>query len=162
LAFFAAESTRKKIRVKVCEPLNRFIDNIALGFTLVRYPWKILVCAIYSLLVWITAAISYYVFGLGSPGVNLSYVEMFAVMVIICLFIALPSVPGFWGLWEAGGVFAMALFGTPADAAAGFTLANHALQMFPVIIVGLISAVMTSVNIWQVSYEKKAIKSQTG
>jgi hypothetical protein len=34
--------------------------------------------------------------------------------------------------------------------------------MFPVIIVGLISAVMTSVNIWQVSYQKKAIKSQTG
>ncbi|MBW2518252.1 MAG: flippase-like domain-containing protein [Deltaproteobacteria bacterium] len=162
LAFFAAESTRKKIRAKACEPFNRFIDNIALGFTLVKYPWKILVCAVYSLLVWITAAISYYVFSLGSPGVDLSYVEMFAVMVIICLFIALPSVPGFWGLWEAGGVFAMTLFGTPSDAAAGFTVANHALQMFPVIIVGLISAVMTSVNIWQVSHEKKAVKSQTG
>ncbi|MGD9053969.1 MAG: lysylphosphatidylglycerol synthase transmembrane domain-containing protein [Desulfobacterales bacterium] len=162
LAFFVAESTQKKLRAKVCEPFNRFIDNIALGFTLARYPQKILLCAIYSLLVWITAALSYYVFSLGSPGVDLSYVEMFAVMVIICLFIALPSVPGFWGLWEAGGVFAMALFGIPSDAAAGFTLANHALQMFPVIIVGLISAVMTSVNIWQVSYEKKTIKPQTG
>ena len=162
LAFFVAESTQTKIRAKVCEPFNRFIDNIALGFRLLKYPRKIVLCAIYSLLVWITAAISYYVFSLGSPGVHLSYVEMFAVMVIICLFIALPSVPGFWGLWEAGGVFAMALFGTPSDAAAGFTLANHALQMFPVIIVGLISAVMTSVNIWQVSYAKKPVKSHTG
>ena len=162
LAFFAAESTQTKIRVKICEPFNRFIDNIALGFTLVKYPRKILVCAAYSLLVWITAAVSYYVFSLGSPGVDLSFIEMFAVMVIICLFVALPSVPGFWGLWEAGGVFAMSLFGIQSDAAAGFTLANHALQMFPVIIVGLISAVMTSVNIWQVSYEKKTIKSQTG
>lgn len=162
LAFFVTESTQIKIRAKVCEPFNRFIDNIALGFTLVKYPQKILLCAIYSLLVWVTAALSYYVFSLGSPGVVLSYIEMFAVMVIICLFIALPSVPGFWGLWEAGGVFAMALFGIPSDAAAGFTLANHALQMFPVIIVGLVSAFMTSVNIWQVSYEKKAIKSQTG
>jgi hypothetical protein len=162
LAFFVAESIQKKIRVKACEPFNRFVDNIALGFTFVRHPQKILLCAIYSLLVWITAAFSYYVFRLGSPGVDLSFVEMFAVMVLICLFIALPSVPGFWGLWEAGGVFAMALFGIPADAAAGFTLANHALQMFPVIIVGLISAVITSVNIWQVSYQKKAIKSQTG
>ena len=162
LAFFAAESTRIKIRARVCEPLNRFIDNVALGFTLVRSPGKVMRCAIYSFLVWITAAVSYYVFSLGSPGVDLSFVEMFAVMVIICLFIALPSVPGFWGLWEAGGVFAMALFGIPSDTAAGFTLANHALQMFPVIIVGLISAFMTSVNIWQVSYEKKSIKSQTG
>ena len=162
LAFFVAESTRTKIRAKLCEPINRFIDNIALGFTLLRYPRKILLCAVYSLLVWITAAVSYYVFSLGSPGVNLSYVEMFAVMVIICLFIALPSAPGFWGLWEAGGVFAMTLFGVSTDASAGFTLANHALQMFPVIIVGLISAVVTSVNIRQISYAKKAIKSQTG
>jgi uncharacterized protein (TIRG00374 family) len=162
LAFFAAESTRAKILTKVCEPLNRFIDNVAAGFTLVKNPRKVMQCTIYSLLVWVTAAVSWYVFSLGSPGVDVSFVEMFAVMVIVCLFIALPSVPGFWGLWEAGGVFAMALFGIPSNAAAGFTLANHAMQMFPVIIVGLISAVMTSVNIWQVSYEKKSIKSQTG
>lgn len=162
LVFFAAESTKKKLRVKVCEPLTRFIDNIALGFTLIKDPRKIIICAIYSFLVWIIAAFSYYVFSLGSPGFHLSYTEMFAVMVIICLFIALPSVPGFWGLWEAGGVFAMALFGVPSNAAAGFTLANHAVQMFPVIIVGFISAIITSVNIWQVSYEKKSVKSQTG
>lgn len=162
LVFFAAESTQTKLRVKVCEPLTRFIDNIALGFTLIKDPRKIFICAIYSFLVWIIAAFSYYVFSLGSPGFHLSYTEMFAVMVIICLFIALPSVPGFWGLWEAGGVFAMALFGVPSNAAAGFTLANHAVQMFPVIIVGFISAIITSVNIWQVSYEKKSVKSQTG
>ncbi len=162
LAFFAADSTQQKISVKICEPIIGFIDNIALGFTLVKYPKKIFICAIYSLLVWSTAAFSYWIFSFGSPGVHLSYTDMFAVMVIICLFIALPSVPGFWGLWEAGGVFAMALFGVPSDAAAGFTLANHAVQMFPVIIIGLISAIATSVNIWQVSYEKKSVKVQTG
>ena len=76
---------------------------------------------------------------------------MIAVMVIICFFIALPSVPGFWGLWEAGGVFAMALFGVSSKDAAGFTLTNHAVQVFPVIIVGLMSAVYTGVDIRQVS-----------
>jgi hypothetical protein len=87
---------------------------------------------------------------------------MFAVMVIICLFIALPSVPGYWGVWEAGGVFAMSLFGIPTDAAAGFTLANHGVQVFPVVIVGFVSAIITGVNIWQVSYQKKTAESQTG
>jgi uncharacterized protein (TIRG00374 family) len=160
LAFFTAESTKTRIRAKVCEPLIRFVDNIALGFTLIKYPRKIIVCLAYSFLVWITAALSYYVFSLGSPGIHLSYTEMFAVMVIICLFIALPSVPGFWGLWEAGGVFALALFGVSSNAAAGFTLANHAVQVFPVIGVGIISAVITSVNVWQVSYQKKSVKAQ--
>ena len=162
LAFSATEATKTKIRDKLCASLIRFVDNIAMGFTLIKYPKKIVLCGIYSLLVWIVTAFSYYVFSLGSPGVQLSYTEMFAVMVIICLFIALPSVPGFWGLWEAGGVFAMSLFGIQTDAAAGFTLANHGVQVFTVIIAGFISAVITSVNIWQVSYQKKTAESQTG
>jgi hypothetical protein len=56
----------------------------------------------------------------------------------------------------------MSLFGISANAAAGFTLANHAVQVIPVIIVGFISAIITSVNIWQVSYEKKSVEAQTG
>jgi hypothetical protein len=91
---------------------------------------------------------------LGCPGIGLSFIELSAVMVIVCFFIALPSVPGFWGVWEAGGVFALALFGVSSRDAAGFTLANHAIQVFPVIFIGLISAVVTGINIWQVSYKK--------
>lgn len=162
LLFFADNSVKTKITAKLCEPLNRFVDNIALGFSLIKYPKKILICALYSVAVWMTAALSYYVFSLGSPGINLSYAEMYAVMVIICLFIALPSVPGFWGLWEAGGVFALSLLGVSSNAGAGFTLANHAIQIFPVIVVGFISAIITSVNIWQISYEKKSVELQKG
>jgi hypothetical protein len=160
LALFAGDSAKAKITARLCEPLNRFVDNIALGFTLIKYPKKILICALYSVAVWVTTALSWYVFSFGSPGIKLSYAEMYAVMIIICLFIALPSVPGFWGLWEAGGVFALALFGISANTAAGFTLANHAIQLFPVVVVGFVSAVITSVNIWQISLEKKPAELQ--
>ncbi len=162
LAFFAGESLKAKIAEKVCHPLIRFVDNVASGFALIKYPKKIFICALYSCLVWVSTAFSWYVFSRGSPGIHLSYAEMYAVMVIVCLFIVLPSVPGFWGLWEAGGVFALSIFGVSTNAAAGFTLVNHGVQIFPVIIVGFISAIITSVNIWQVSYEKKAAASQTG
>ena len=74
--------------------------------------------------------------------------------IIICFFIALPSVPGFWGIWEAGGVFALSLFGISAQNAAGFTLANHAVQIIPVIMVGIVSAVITGINILKVAYDK--------
>jgi hypothetical protein len=47
----------------------------------------------------------------------------------------------------------MSLFGVSAKEAAGFTLANHALQVFPVIIVGLTSAMILSVNIRQMSFD---------
>jgi len=151
--FFAGQPFKEKINQRVCTPLVRMTDNIAMGFQFIRSPQKILACLGLSVLVWVLAALSYYIFAMGCPGIEISLPEMIAVMVIICIFIALPSVPGYWGLWEAGGIFAMTLFGVSPKEAAGFTLANHAIQMFPVIIIGFISAVVTGVNMWRTTFD---------
>lgn len=55
----------------------------------------------------------------------------------------LPSVSGYYGLWEAEGVFAMAIFGETSDIAAGFSLLSHVMLMFPVLFVDFLSAVVT-------------------
>jgi len=156
---FLGPSAKSTICHKICTALVNFLENLSIGFSLVRYPVKILLCIGLSIIIWSLQAYSYYLVARGCPGISLSYVDIYTVMIIICFFIALPSVPGFWGLWEAGGVFALALFGVSSKEAAGYTLANHAIQMLPVVIIGLISAVSISVNIWQVSYGKNIITS---
>jgi glycosyltransferase 2 family protein len=128
------------------------IDNIAIGLSLVRNPVQLAHCAGLTAAIWALTAVSYLVFAMGCPGINLSLPEFTTVMVIICFVIALPSVPGFWGLWEAGGVFALSIFGVAEKDALGFILVNHASQIFPVIGMGLISALITSVNILQLSH----------
>lgn len=153
LFFFTTSAFKTKIQTRFCAPLVEFVENFASGFALVKHPAMICICIGLSIVIWGLAALSYYTMALGCPGIELSFLEISATMIIICFFIALPSVPGFWGIWEAGGVFALTLFGVSAKEAAGFTLANHAVQIFPVIIIGLVSAMVTSINIWQVSYE---------
>jgi uncharacterized protein (TIRG00374 family) len=153
LLFFTREQLKQKITQRICAPLVRLIDNFAIGFELIRSPVKILVCLGLSMLIWVLVALSYYIFALGCPGIEITLSEMTAVMVIICIFIALPSVPGYWGLWEAGGIFALTLFGVSQKEAAGFTLANHAMQIFPVIMIGVTSAIVTGVNIWRTSFD---------
>ncbi|MBI5061896.1 MAG: flippase-like domain-containing protein [Desulfatitalea sp.] len=118
------------------------VEGFAVGLGLVAHPRRALACLGLTILIWAISALSYWTFSLGCPGIHLSYIEMTTVMVVVCFFIALPSAPGFWGLWEAG---------------AGFTLVNHAVQMFPVILLGLFSALITSVNIWQLTYGEKKI-----
>jgi len=108
-----------------------------------------------TVIIWAVQVYSYYLFAKGCPGIEISLIEMTAVMTIICFFIALPSVPGFWGLWEAGGIFALSLFGVEASHAAGYTLANHAVQMFPVIIVGLISALHIGAKLSGLSFNNQ-------
>ena len=158
LFFFAGQPFKDTIRKRICEPIINILINIADGFALIRYPRKFLMCAGCSALIWGLQACSYYLFSLGSPGVNLTYFEITAMLVIICFFISLPSVPGWWGLWEAGGVFALSLFGISAQDAAGYTLANHAIQVIPVILIGLVSAMILSVNIRRMSFEGKDLK----
>jgi hypothetical protein len=128
------------------------IDNIAVGLSLVRNPVHLAYCAGLTVAIWALTALSYRVFALGCPGIHLSLSAFTTVMVIICFVIALPSVPGFWGLWEAGGVFALSIFGVAEKDALGFILVNHASQIFPVIGMGLISALITSVNILKLSH----------
>ena len=155
LFFFSGSEFKNKIQKKICEPIVSVVENVTSGFALVKYPSKMFICFGLSVFIWALAAFSYYITAQGCPGIELSFTEISAHMIIICFFIALPSVPGYWGIWEAGGVFALVLFGVSSKDAAGYTLANHAIQIFPVMIVGLVSVMVTSVNILQVSYEKR-------
>ncbi len=152
LLFFLPPSFRHWVRRVVCERSVKLLNHAAEGLLLFKYPGKMAACTAMTLVIWILTALSYYVMGLGCPGLHLTIFEYAVMMVIICFFIALPSVPGYWGLWEAGGVFALSLFGVSSSSAAGFTLANHAVQLLSVILLGFHSSVSLSVNIRQISH----------
>jgi len=155
LLVFLNRSRRRHLSQTIRRPLNRWIDRFAAGFDLVRSPVKLMYCLLLSALIWFLAAFAYYLVALGCPGMTVDFADITAVMVITCVFIALPSVPGYWGLWEAGGMFALALFGISAETAAGYTLVNHAIQILPVVVIGLISAGLTGVSIWKASAPEK-------
>ena len=150
LVFFGTRAFKEKVRERVCVKVANMIDGFAAGLGMLKNPKKVGLCLALTFLVWALAGVSYYVMAFGCPGVEISFLEMYAVMIILCFFISLPSVPGFWGLWEAGGVFGLLIFGVPAKEAAGFTLTNHVFQMVPVIIVGLVSSIITGAKIAQV------------
>jgi uncharacterized protein (TIRG00374 family) len=151
LFFFAPSPIRQWIRRHVSERIKLLLNHAATGLLLFKHPSKLAACSGITLVIWLLTALSYYTMSLGCPGVDLSLMQLSFIMVIICFFIALPSVPGYWGIWEAGGVFAMTLFGVSAQTAAGFTLANHAVQLFPVFLMGFSSSLALSVNIRQIA-----------
>ena len=133
------------------QPVSGLLETLASGLELLRSPQKMLICLFLTSVVWGVQLLSFVVLAWGFPEIDLTVFEMGAMMVIILFFIALPSVPGWWGIWEAGGVFALGLFGVPRIEAAGFTLISHALQVIPVILIGIGCAMISSINIWQVT-----------
>jgi len=154
---FAGIRVKTFIRTKCLDVLIDIMDHVANGFSSLKSPGRIIHCFFLSLVIWFLVAVSYYVMSFGCKELNINFFEMCAVLVMICFFISLPSVPGYWGVWEAGGVFAMMIFGVGQKEAIGFTLVNHASQLFPIIIAGFISAFFTGTSIFT-SIKKTAVE----
>ncbi|MBF0449222.1 MAG: flippase-like domain-containing protein [Candidatus Magnetomorum sp.] len=160
LIFFAGPRVQTFIAHKCVDPMINIMDHVAEGFSLLRRPARIIHCFFLSVVIWLLVAFSYFVMSFGCTELHISFFEMCAVLVMICFFISLPSVPGYWGLWEAGGVFAMTIFGIGEKEAVGFTLVNHAAQVFPIIVAGLISAFLTGTSIFSSSQRETVEKIQ--
>ncbi len=60
------------------------------------------------------------------------------VMIAINLAILVPATPGQVGVHEAGALAGLAISGVPPEAALGFAVTYHAIQIIPVVFVGLL------------------------
>lgn len=149
ILFFLSVSARESFERVVIQPLIKWLESFASGISLLRKPRKTSACFLISLAIWLVQAFSYHVMTFACPGLVLSFPQTLTVMLVICFFIALPSVPGYWGVWEAGGIFGLSLFSVAPEKAAVYTLINHVIQIGPVILAGAISTMMIGVDIRQ-------------
>lgn len=158
LLVWLPDSAGRGVEQRLCHPLVGFMENIAEGLQLVKEPKRLINCLLLSLAIWLLNGLSFFLLAQASTGVDgLSFLEILAMMVIIMIFIALPSVPGFWGVWEAGGVFALSLFGISSQTASGYTLISHAVIILPVIAVGFVSAYAAGIDIHRLRQEEEVI-----
>ena len=149
LLFFSTPHFRARMTMQLNTRSHAILDNIALGFEVLKYPYKILVCLLLSAGVWLLTFCSFYVLALGCKGVSITFFQSAAAMIIMCFFIMLPSVPGYWGIWEIGGIYGLMIFQVPKVEAAGLTLTYHFFAIIPLILLGLLSSWLTGVNVMQ-------------
>ncbi len=145
--FFMPAHYRNSLSQRFYRWSQTILSNLALGFEVLKSPTKILSCLVLSLIVWLLVFYSFYILTLGCEGISITFLQASAVTIFICFFIILPSAPGYWGIWEIGGIYGLMLFGVPKLQAAGVTLAFHVFQIIPVILLGMLSAWITGVNI---------------
>lgn len=86
--------------------------------------WRLVITVVWSLVVWLLAALAAHCMLLGFLPGQPVYVGIF-VTAIIAFGIALPSVPAGVGLWEAATVAALAVFGVSRETSLAYGLAMH-------------------------------------
>lgn len=150
IVFFIIKRTRlflmKLIRAmlwflpeKPKEFLDNIIDKFALGFDSLKSPKKIFLTIFYSLLIWLSVGWAVQFMSYGFKELSISFLQANAIVIIICIAVALPSVPGYWGIYEVGCLFAILVLGITENRnyALSFSLIIHFGQVMVSVVFGM-------------------------
>ena len=122
------------------------------GLRSIRQPGAVAWVVFLSFANWLVVAASVYVLQFGFPGLApISMGQSMAITLIICFAVMLPSGPAYFGMYEAGGVFALLILGIVTmeqkSLAVSYVLAMHLLQIIPIIALGLTFALHDHVSL---------------
>jgi glycosyltransferase 2 family protein len=119
------------------EPVAGFLERFTLGLTVLRDARRFTIAFLWTLAHWLLCAASYWMaykaIGLDAPLSSTLFVQT-----IVVLAVAIPSTPGFVGIFEFFAVLALAVYNVPADIAAAWAVVYHVVSYIPVTGLGLI------------------------
>ncbi|MBM3333214.1 flippase-like domain-containing protein [Candidatus Sumerlaeota bacterium] len=117
---------------KAKDSVSRVIDSFVHGFHSLRSPRLVFWVIVHTATTWLTIGWSLVIMSYGFPAMHMNMLQSIGVMVTICIAISIPGAPGYWGLYEAGGILALKILGVvpvnDTEQALGFSLFMHFLQ----------------------------------
>jgi uncharacterized protein (TIRG00374 family) len=142
----AARAIARITLPKLEEPAANFLERFAAGLTILRDPKRFLLAFMWTLIHWLVCAASYVIaykaIGLEAPIMSALFVQG-----IIVLAVAVPSSPGFVGVFESFAIVALSVYGVNKDIAAAWAIAYHVVTYIPVTVLGLIYSVRMGLHI---------------
>lgn len=135
-----SEKFNPQAEERVKHVLGNTLNHFAQGFHALQQPWVLVQILAHSIVLWILIGWSNQFVAKGF-GIPMSLAQAEAQMVMIGIFIMIPAAPGYWGLYEAGAIFGLLLFGNITEdqksLALAYALVIHLVQYLPIIAMGL-------------------------
>lgn len=123
----------RSVRRPVVDALDAFLEGVAA----VRDGRLVLLAFGWSVVIWLVASLSVWV-GMLAFGIRLPFVAAVFLQSIISLAVALPSAPGFFGVFEAAArVGLVDVWGAATGPAVAFAIGYHLAGFVPVTVIGL-------------------------
>jgi uncharacterized protein (TIRG00374 family) len=122
------------------------VERFVRGLEGVRSPAHAAPLVAWTVIVWCTAALPAWT-TLRAVGLELSWVAPWAVLAFVGVGIAVPSAPGFVGVYHGAAMLALGMFGVSRSEGFGYALLLHAAQFVPVTLTGWIFLVREQVRL---------------
>ena len=112
------------------------VDGLLDGLTALRAPGRLAAVLFWSLVLWLTNAASFWL-AFAAFGLDLSWGPALVLQGILAFGVAIPSSPGFFGVFEGATRAALVLYGVPASLAVSLAIGYHIAGFIPITVLGL-------------------------
>jgi uncharacterized protein (TIRG00374 family) len=134
---FTERLLHRLIPARAASFVSRLIRGALAGLAVLRTPRDFLRVVLWSFVVWLLNAAAYsigfYAFGLG----DLPATASLLLQGLVALGVAIPSSPGFFGIFEALSRESLALYGVPGGPAFSYAVGIHLAWFIPITVAGL-------------------------
>lgn len=129
--------TAKLLPAKVAAWCSRVSRHLFSGLAVLRSPRAFASVLFWSFMVWGLNALSFVVAFRAFHMTDLPATAALVLQGITAIGVAVPSSPGYVGVFEAAVIASLGIYGIPKEAAVGFALALHAAWFVPITVLGL-------------------------
>jgi hypothetical protein len=140
---------------RIAEGLVHILDGILEGIGALKSPRLLLAVIGWSAVIWLVNGVSFLIL-FQAFGLSLSFSAALLVQAAIVFSIALPSSPGFVGVFEAAVVASLGLYGVPQDQAFAYAITYHVATFLPITLLGLYSLIRTPLHWSDIRTGRKA------
>ena len=137
---------------KLAEKLVSLIEGIRQGMSALQSPARVLGVVFWSLVIWLTSALSFYI-AFAAFDIEVNFAGALVMQGLIMFGIAVPSTPGYLGVFEAPIIALLALYGVPASLAATYAFLYHFATFIPITLFGAWSVLRTNLGLREVQAE---------
>ncbi len=131
---------------KLASKLVAIIEGVRHGLSVLRSPARIAGVVLWSLAIWTTSALSFYVM-FSAFGIEADLSVALLMQGLIMFGIALPSSPGYVGVFEAPIILLLGLYQVDKNLAAAYALTYHVTTFIPITLLGAWSVFRTNLGL---------------
>jgi len=122
--------------VSFAKIISNLLNNFLSGLIIVNHKKNIFWAFIFSIIVWLSEALTYYAVSF-SFNINLPVYVSLLTVVIVNIGILIPSAPGYIGAFEFFCVSALAIFNVGKSAALSYAIVLHTVLFIPITLIGI-------------------------
>lgn len=112
------------------------LEGLLSGFEALKSPGRFVMVTAWSLVVWVVGAGSYWL-AFAAFGIDIHWTAALLLQSLVAFGVALPSVPGFFGPFEAVTRATLAMYGIVPAQAISYAVAYHLAVFLPISLLGL-------------------------